>query len=370
MSLSCAQIIQQTVRVSHGSTKKSRCRVLATPASKHSSQSHNDAAREDMRTSVDEKQYIQHDRRQMLMLSVASGAMLMASALPAEAKLVDKTIKGSSLSAFQKRDLLADFQKRVEAEMGKVLTAEDAPAAMRLLIHDAATYDAVNRTGGVNGSIALSSEELNRPVNKELKSLVEKLGKVRETVKAQGPPSQAMLSWADTIVLAAKVSTELSWNKVKGSKLSENNKKLSEQFGNPFEVTLGRLDATGADRDVSIPSPGSSPSEVQAFMSTLNVQDPSQLGGPFGKKAPFWERPTFLLWTASESDPEAAEAVFGADAAYELWKVKYDKSRATTFRQDYEIDFVTFFNKLADVGAKYDKGMYLYDLVIKVPDRF
>jgi hypothetical protein len=44
-------------------------------------------------------------------------------------------------------------QVRVEQELKKVLSAEDAPATLRLLLHDAATYDVATETGGVNGSI-------------------------------------------------------------------------------------------------------------------------------------------------------------------------------------------------------------------------
>ena len=46
-------------------------------------------------------------------------------------------------------------QARVESEVRKVLTADDAPAALRLVLHDAATYDADSGTGGINGSIVL-----------------------------------------------------------------------------------------------------------------------------------------------------------------------------------------------------------------------
>lgn len=54
------------------------------------------------------------------------------------------------------------LQMRAENEMKKVLTAAEAPTAMRLLLHDAATYDVMTKSGGVNGSI-ITSEELNRP---------------------------------------------------------------------------------------------------------------------------------------------------------------------------------------------------------------
>ncbi len=35
------------------------------------------------------------------------------------------------------------------------LTAADAPAAVRLALHDAGTYDIATKTGGFDGSIAL-----------------------------------------------------------------------------------------------------------------------------------------------------------------------------------------------------------------------
>lgn len=47
------------------------------------------------------------------------------------------------------------IQVRAEGELKKVLDAEDAPAALRLVIHDAATYDIRSGTGGLNGSIVL-----------------------------------------------------------------------------------------------------------------------------------------------------------------------------------------------------------------------
>lgn len=49
-------------------------------------------------------------------------------------------------------------QVRAEAELKKVLTAEDAPATLRLVLHDAATYNANAGTGGLNGSIVMRWE--------------------------------------------------------------------------------------------------------------------------------------------------------------------------------------------------------------------
>lgn len=43
----------------------------------------------------------------------------------------------------------------MEQELKKVLTADDAPAALRLVLNDAATYDVDSGAGGLNGSIVL-----------------------------------------------------------------------------------------------------------------------------------------------------------------------------------------------------------------------
>ena len=46
-----------------------------------------------------------------------------------------------------------DLQQRSEKELKKVVTPQDAPTALRLVIHDAATFDVATGQGGLNGSI-------------------------------------------------------------------------------------------------------------------------------------------------------------------------------------------------------------------------
>ena len=104
-------------------------------------------------------------------------------------------------------------QARAEQELRNVRTADDAPAALRLVLHDAATYDADSGTGGVNGSIvlrcststwqsfavalvgasywagltfspSLRSEELGRPENRDLKDIVMKLQTAKSAIDA------------------------------------------------------------------------------------------------------------------------------------------------------------------------------------------
>ena len=48
---------------------------------------------------------------------------------------------------------------------------------------------------------------------------------------------------------------------------------------------------------------------LQAYLLALGAKPTS---GPFPAKAPFWEKPGFLVWTAAATDPAAEEARFVA----------------------------------------------------------
>lgn len=68
---------------------------------------------------------------------------------------------------------------------------------------------------------------------------------------------------------------------------------------------------------------------MQAFFNKLG----NESKGGFGAgKPPFWERPTFLLWSGAQPDPAAAEASLAADEDFKNWKTKYDRSRRTVTR--------------------------------------
>jgi L-ascorbate peroxidase len=313
----------------------------------------------------------QPGRRGLLAGLAGSLAVLpLITPTPANA-YTDKIISGKNLSSFQRKDLLQDFQSRAEAEIKKVVTGADAPLAMRLLFNDACTYDAVAKTGGVNGSIVLS-EELNRPENKDLKDLVARLGAARKAIAAAGPPTQKPISWADTIVLACKITQQKIWYDARFVKNPINGALLAEKYANPITVRLGRVDATEPDAPGKLLPVGASAQDVLALSKTLGVKDPKDLEGPFAKKAPFWERVIYVLWCATQPDAAAAEAALaaGAPEAFAQFKIKYDQSKAGNFRTDYEIDFNEYLNKLANLGAKFDPEAYLYDVTFRVPDQF
>jgi hypothetical protein len=138
---------------------------------------------------------------------------------------------------------------------------------------------------------------------------------------------------------------------------------------NKINVRLGRVDATQPDPPAAVPLADASPQQVRDFFNALGVKDASELAGPFGRKPPFYERISFLLWTAAQKDPASAEASLATDAAFAPYKAKYDASRKMTFRLDYEVDFSDYLQRLTDLGAKFDKGAYLYDFKYLAPDQ-
>ena len=142
----------------------------------------------------------------------------------------------------------------------------------------------------------------------------------------------------------------------------------ADRYGAAWPVSMGRVDATSADAG-RVPAATASPDEVLAFFKTIGLKAGETPG--FGKKSPFWERQTFVLWTAAQPDAAAAEAAFAAaNPDFAGYKKKYDVSRKTFTRTDYEVDFVEYSNKLAAVGAKFDKEPYYFPLVMKVPKSF
>ena len=67
---------------------------------------------------------------------------------------------------------------------------------------------------------------------------------------------------------------------------------------------------------------------LQDFFSKLGKEKSGFGSG----KPPFWERISFVLWTAAQPDPAAAEATLAQDDEFSKWKKKYDQSRRTVTR--------------------------------------
>ncbi len=82
---------------------------------------------------------------------------------------------------------------------------------------------------------------------------------------------QEAISWADLIVLAAKVAHVQSWTaqKVKRASIAQDGSTIAEAFGAAFPLPLGRVDATSPDAPVQVPTQTASPAEVKV---NLNIE--------------------------------------------------------------------------------------------------
>jgi L-ascorbate peroxidase len=308
------------------------------------------------------------DRRSILG-GIAGALAAPIIALPALADdggpaMITKTILPDNLSAFQKKDIISEFTNRSLSKIRASLGPEDAAPCLRLLIQDASTYDVATKTGGVNGSIVLS-EELKRPENKDLKAIVDKLAKIKKEIDASNQSGQDPISWADLMVLAVKVATEAEWRQARIDRAKDPEYGADEwtKYGNLITVRIGRKDATTPDAGpVKALPPTASVEEVKAFFNKL---------GPTPGKLPlFFERVSYILWGASSPDREATEAAFAADPDFNQWKKKYDKSKKTFARVEYEVDFNDYLDRLANLGAQYNPGQYLVPISFQAPNRF
>jgi adenylate cyclase len=117
--------------------------------------------------------------------------------------------------------------KRVRGRLRSVICRRTGPLILRLVYHDAITFDPISNTGGMNGSIRFV-EELSQPENRGLDKAIQLLAPVKSEF--------GDLSWADLIAQAGAVAVH--------------------QAGGPdIGVPLGRADAEEPDPPGRLPRP-------------------------------------------------------------------------------------------------------------------
>ncbi|PIN09868.1 L-ascorbate peroxidase [Handroanthus impetiginosus] len=149
----------------------------------------------------------------------------------------------SSPSAFGRRELIymattsllmpfpslasaTDESSLLQEEIRKVLSKGKAAGLLRLVFHDAGTFDKGDQSGGMNGSIVF---ELDRPENMGLEKSLKVLNKAKVPIDAVRP-----VSWADLIAVAGAEAVLVCG-------------------GPKIPVRLGRIDATVPDPDGKLP---------------------------------------------------------------------------------------------------------------------
>jgi len=284
-----------------------------------------------------------------------------------DAASFQKTITVDQLSTFQKEDMRKEMLTRCLKVLREKLTAEDAAACMRLVLLDAGTYDIKAKTGGMNGSV-ITSDELSAEDKKALGDVIKRLKEAKAEIgkltEASGT-GQGNISWADLLVLAGKVAVTKEWRnaKVVKSGTEDGGKLIADSFGTAFVVKLGRLDSTEADSGLIVPCRTASTDDIKTWLSKLGNRKFGEDPGFLAPKPPFWERPGFVLWTAGQLDPKAAEEYLAEDPGFADFKKKYDASRRTVTRTDYEVDFVDYYNKLTSY-ATFDPLAYCFSFTV------
>lgn len=306
----------------------------------------------------------------------------MLPALPAfaadgESKKATVTIPIASLNTFQKGAIRKEFVQRCDKALKDIVTGDDARLALRLVLHDAGTFDRASKTGGIDGSVILNKEEAGRPENKEFEPFVEKLKKAKEVIDAQARPGQSGISWADLEVLAARTALRASFRDAKVKRSIEKSKDgkpnlaaVNAAASVEFPVNVGRIDSGEAAGPAGkLPPVDADAIAVKDFFALLGAKPVN--AGPFGPSLPlFWQRPAFLLWSASVPEDKAEEVeakLAAADPLFAEAKKKYDRDRATFSRTSFEVDLIEAFSTLASskCGAKFNPDAYLYDIEVE-----
>ncbi|MEW5297329.1 MAG: hypothetical protein WDW36_000545 [Sanguina aurantia] len=125
-----------------------------------------------------------------------------------------------------------EVAKALDVVLDKNITKSKAAVALRLIFHDAGTYNLVGGDGGLNASIRF---ELDRPENKGLKRGWRLIEQMNDDLK--GTAAEGKVSLADLVALA-------------GSRA------VSVCGGPVIPMTVGRVDATAASGDPVDRMPG------------------------------------------------------------------------------------------------------------------
>ncbi|XP_075265762.1 uncharacterized protein LOC142358193 [Convolutriloba macropyga] len=114
-----------------------------------------------------------------------------------------------------------------------------APAVLRVVFHDAGTYDAKSKDGGANASVRY---ELGRPENKGLKRGLNCVTAAMDKIK--GTAADGKVSFSDMIALAGAYAVAITG-------------------GPKVPVPIGRMDASSADPENRLPSENASIAELK-----------------------------------------------------------------------------------------------------------
>ncbi|XP_010447408.1 PREDICTED: putative L-ascorbate peroxidase 6 isoform X2 [Camelina sativa] len=234
----------------------------------------------------------------------------------------------------------ADIYPVMQNEIRKVVTKGKAAGVLRLVFHDAGTFELDDNSGGINGSIAY---ELERPENTGLKKSLKVLAKAKVKVDEIQP-----VSWADMISVAGSEAVSICG-------------------GPTIPVLLGRLDSTQPDPEGKLPPEtlsasglkecfkrkGFSTQELVALSGAHTIGSKG-FGDPTGFDNAYYKILLEKPWTSTSK----MTSMVGLPSDHALvdddeclrWVKRYAEDQDKFFE-----DFTNAYIKLVNSGAKWKK---------------
>ncbi|GLT85326.1 hypothetical protein SLE2022_035170 [Rubroshorea leprosula] len=226
----------------------------------------------------------------------------------------------------------------VKEEIRKVVSKGKAAGVLRLVFHDAGTFEKGDNSGGMNGSIRY---ELERPENAGLKKSLKILEKAKKEVDAIQP-----VSWADMIALGGAEA-------------------VSVCGGPTIPVPLGRLDSLEPDPEGKLPEESLDASGLkQCFQRKgFSTQELVALSGAhtlgskgFGNPTVFDNSYFKILLEKPWKSSAGMASMIGLPSDHAIveddeclrWITKYADDQSTFFQ-----DFKNAYIKLVNSGARW-----------------
>lgn len=226
----------------------------------------------------------------------------------------------------------------MKEEVRKVLSKGKAAGVLRLVFHDAGTFEMDDNSGGMNGSIVY---ELDRPENIGLKKSLKILEKAKSGVDMVQP-----VSWADMIAVAGAEA-------------------VSVCGGPKIPVQLGRLDSMAPDPEGKLPEESLDASALKqcfqrkglATQELVALSGAHTLGGKgFGNPTVFDNSYFKILLEKPWKSSDGMSSMIGLPSDRALveddeclrWITKYANNQNMFFE-----DFKNAYIKLVNSGARW-----------------
>lgn len=261
-------------------------------------------------------------------------------------------VEMASAADLIQRGQRSDFLSKVKGTLFTSIKANPdlVPSILTLALNDIMTYDKPTKSGGPNGSIRFSSE-ISRPENKGLSAALSFLEEEKKEIDSysKGGP----ISYTDLIQSAAQSalkSTFLASAILKCGGNEEKGNLLYTAYGSSgqwglFERQFGRSDTQGPDPEGRVPQ-----------WEKASVQEMKDKFSAVG----FGPRQLAVMSAFLGPDQIATETLLATDPDVSPWVQKYQRSRDTVSRTDYEVDLITTLTKLSCLGQQINYEAYTY----------